>query len=229
MQRRAMVLLGLLALVPGAAMAANTWVEGKHYALLKVAQRTTVPAGKVEVLEVFSYGCPGCNGFQPIMERLKANLPANAQLAYLHASFNQSESWPMFQRAFLTAQALGIADRTHQAIFDAVWKTGELAVVNPNGRLKSPQPTLEDAAKCYARLTGVKPEVFLATARSFSVETRVKASDAQVKAMQIPSTPCIVVNGKYRVNMQSVSSFDDFIGIVNFLVAKEAGAAAGAR
>jgi thiol:disulfide interchange protein DsbA len=135
----------------------------------------------------------------------------------------------MFQRAYLTAQALGIADRTHQAMFDAVWKTGELAVVNPTGRVKSPQPTLEDAARCYARLTGVKPEVFLATARSFSVETRVKASDAQVKAMQVPGTPCIIVNGKYRVNMQSVSSFDEFLGIVNFLVAKEAAAPAAAR
>ncbi len=153
MQRRALALLGLLAFVPGAAMAAaNTWVEGKHYALLGVPQRTTVPAGKVEVLEVFSYGCPACNRFQPVMEKLKANLPAGAQLAYLHASFNQSESWPMFQRAYITAQALGIADRAHQAIFDAVWKTDELAVVDQrSGRLKTPKPTIEDAARCYAR------------------------------------------------------------------------------
>jgi thiol:disulfide interchange protein DsbA len=216
-------LLGLLAFVPGAAPAAHTWTEGKHYAVLAVPQRTTVPAGKVEVLEVFSYGCTGCNRFQPVMEKLKANLPANAQLAYLHASFNQSESWPMFQRAYITAQVLGIADRTHQAIFDAVWKTEELAIVDERtGRLKSPKPTIEDAARCYARLAGVKPEIFLATARSFGVETKIKASDVQVKAMQVPSTPCIVVNGKYRVNMQSVASLDEFIDIVKFLVAKEA-------
>jgi protein dithiol oxidoreductase (disulfide-forming) len=230
MQRRGLVLLGLLALVPGAAMAASSWTEGKHYDVLKVVQRTTVPAGKVEVLEVFSYGCPACNGFQPIMDRLKANLPANAELAYLHASFNKAESWPMFQRAFLTAQALGIADRTHQAMFDAIWKSGELAVVNlQTGKIRSPQPALEDAARFYARVAGVKPETFLATAKSFSVETRVKASDAQVKAMQVPSTPCIVVNGRYRVNMQSVSSVDEFISIVKFLVAKETAAPAGAR
>ena len=47
--------------------------------------------------------------------------------------------------------------------------------------------------------------------------------------MQVPSTPCFVVAGKYRVNMQSVSSFDEFIGIVKFLVAKEAAAPAAAR
>jgi thiol:disulfide interchange protein DsbA len=223
MQRPALVLLGLLALVPGAVLAANAWTEGKHYMLLPVPQRTTVPAGKVEVLEVFSYACSGCNGFQPAMEKLKAGLPANAQLAYLHASFIPSESWPMFQRAYITAQALGIADRTHQAMFDAVWKTGELAVVDTrNGRLKNPQPTLEQAANCYARLAGVKPEVFLATARSFGVEARIKAWDAQVKAMQVPGTPCIVVAGKYRVNMQAMSTLDEFVDIVKFLVAKEA-------
>jgi thiol:disulfide interchange protein DsbA len=227
MQRRAVFLLGVLALAPLGAMAASApWVEAKHYEVLKVAQRTTVPAGKVEVLEVFSYACVACNGFQPIIERLKSSLPANAQLAYLHASFNQAESWPMFQRAYLTAQALGIADRTHQAMFDAIWKSGELAVVNMQTRkIRSPQPTLEDAARWYSKVAGVKPETFLATAKSFSVETRVKAADAQVKAMQVPSTPCIVVNGKYRVNMQSVSNFDDFIGVVKFLVAKEAAAA----
>ena len=181
-----------------------------------------MPAGKVEVLEVFSYGCIGCNSFEPVMKKLKASLPPNAQVAYLHASFNQAESWPMFQRAYFTAQALGIADRTHQAIYDAVWKTGELAVVDRAKRqLKNPQPTLADAARCYERLTGMKSDVFLATARSFSVEAKMRAADKQVFAMQVPETPCIVVNGKYRVNMHSLSTMDEVGELVNHLVARE--------
>ncbi len=214
------MLVGLDAL--GARAASDRWVEGRNYVVLKPAQHTNVPAGKVEVLEVFSYGCPYCNRFQPVIERLKKSLPPNAQMSYLPASFSVAEDWPTFQRAYLTAQTLGIADRAHQAIYDAVWKTGELAIFAPGtNQLKSPLPSLEDVARCYGRITGVKPEDFLLAARSFSVDFKVKAADKQVIAMEIPSTPCIVVNGKYRISMDSVRSPEDVIDLVNTLVARE--------
>ena len=199
-----------------------TWVEGRNYVPLDSVQHTHVAAGKVEVLEVFSYGCPACNAFQPVIQQLERNLPANAQMAFLPASFSRAEDMPMFQRAFLTAQILVVAERAHQAIYDAVWKTGELAVVDPTSRaLKPALPTLEDAARCYGRITGVKPEEFLRAARSFSVDTRMRAADSQIITMGAPGTPCLVVNGKYRVELDSLHSVRDIIDIVKFLVNKE--------
>jgi thiol:disulfide interchange protein DsbA len=216
-------MLGIVALVLAPlSQAAQAWTEGRSYDVITPAQRTSVPSGTVEVMEVFSYGCPGCNGFQPVMAALEHSLPPNAQMAFLPASFKPEEDWVMFQRAYFAAQTLGISARTHQAIFDAVWKTGELGIADPaTRRLKVPQPSIEDAAKCYQRLTGVKPEVFLSTARSFSVDLKMRAADAQVIAMQVPSTPCIVVNGKYRVNLDSLQSQDDLISLVRYLVDKE--------
>jgi protein dithiol oxidoreductase (disulfide-forming) len=198
-----------------------TWVEGKNYVLLNPVQHTHVAPGKVEVLEVFSYGCPACNSFQPVMEKLVRSLPANAQITLLPASFSAAEDMPMLQRAFFAAQALGVADRAHQSIFDAVWKTGELAVVDPiTRRSKSPLPTLEDAARCYGRITGVKPEELLRAARSLGVEVKMRATDAQISAMQVPGTPCLVVDGKYRVELDTLSSAADVIDLVNLLVKK---------
>jgi thiol:disulfide interchange protein DsbA len=216
-------MFGILALVlTPLSQAAQAWTEGSNYEVITPAQPTSVPSGKVEVMEVFSYGCPFCNGFQPMMAALEHSLPPNARMAFLPASFKPEEDWVMFQRAYFAAQALGISARTHQAIFDAVWKTGELGIADPvSGRLKVPQPSIEDAAKCYQRLTGVKPEVFLSTARSFSVDLKMRAADAQVVAMQVPSTPCIVVNGKYRVIMDSLQSQDELISLVRYLVDKE--------
>jgi len=217
---RVVLLAGLFALVARAN--AGTWVEGTNYVRLNPVQQTHVAAGKVEVLEVFSYGCPGCNQFQPAMESLKRSLPANAQLAFLPASFSAAEDWPMFQRAYFTAQSLGVADQAHQAIFDAVWKTGELAVFDPKTHgLKREQPTLEDAARCYGRITGVKPIAFLQAAHTFDVDRKIRAADAQVIAMQVPSTPCLVVNGKYRIELGTLKSTDDIIDLVRFLVSKE--------
>jgi thiol:disulfide interchange protein DsbA len=219
------LLLMLTGVGPSAAFAVpGRWVEGRNYVLLSPVQHTSVPAGKIEVMEVFSYGCPVCDRFQPVIERIKKSLPANAQMVFLPASFIPAEDWPMFQRAYFAAQALGVADKTHQAIFDAVWKTGELATVDPTTHaLKKPQPSLEDAAHCYGRLTGIKPEDFLNAARSFSVDVKMKAADAKVMQMQVPGTPCIVVNGKYRINMDSLSSQDDVVELVKYLVAKESG------
>ena len=216
-------MLGVLALIlVPVSQAAQTWTEGTHYDLLSPAQRTNVAAGKVEVMEVFSYGCPGCNQFQPVMAALEHSLPANAQMVFLPAAFHPEEDWTMLQRAYFTAQALGISARTHQAIFDAVWKTGELSISDPaTRRLKNPLPSIEDAAKCYERLTGVKSGLFLATARSFGVDVKMRAADSQVNAMQVPGTPCLVVNGKYRVNLDSLRTQDDVISIVRFLVDKE--------
>jgi thiol:disulfide interchange protein DsbA len=217
----ALLAVAVLAAVSDA-RAAQTWTEGRDYLLLSPTQATSVPDGKIEVMEVFSYACIACNGFQPVMERLRRTLPANAEITLLPASFNPAEDWPMFQRAYFAAWTLGIAERTHQAMFDAVWKTGELAISDPTThRLRSPQPSLEDAARCYARLAGINPAEFLATARSFAVEMRIRAADAQVAAMQVPGTPCIVVNGKYRVNMDSVGSGDELIDLVRFLVSRE--------
>jgi protein dithiol oxidoreductase (disulfide-forming) len=223
-----MLTLAALALAPAAqtapaAQAARDWTEGTNYVLLTPPQPTSVPAGKVEVMEVFSYGCPACNAFQPVMERLRRSLPKNAQLVFLPAAFNAAEDWPMLQRAYFTAQFLGIAERTHQGIFDAVWKPGgALAISDPDThRLKNPLPSIEDAARVYARLAGVKPEEFLAMARSFGVDLKMRAADAQIAAMEVPGTPCLVVNGKYRIILDSLASAGQIIELVNYLVAKE--------
>ena len=72
---------------------------------------------------MFSYACPACNQFQPYMRKLEHSVPANVVIDFVPASFNPAEDWPMFQLAYVTAQTLGIADKTHDAMFDAVWTT----------------------------------------------------------------------------------------------------------
>jgi thiol:disulfide interchange protein DsbA len=206
-------LIGSTALVLGLATVANaaTYEAGKHYDVLPQAQRTNVAPGKVEVMEVFSYGCPACDHFQPTMKKLKAALPANAQLAYLPASWNAAENWPTFQRAYLTAKSLGVADKAHDQMFEAIWDAGgELAIQEngPQSPLKKKLPTIEDIARFYQRITGVKAADFVA-------------------ASKVTGTPTLVVNGKYRINNDAIQTPDEFIGLVKFLVAKESATAKG--
>jgi protein dithiol oxidoreductase (disulfide-forming) len=217
----ALIAVVLYALVLPARAAPGQWVEGTNYVVLDPAQPTTVPADKVEVMEIFSYACPFCAKFEPIIDQIEHGLPHYAQMVFLPAAFIPTEDWPMFQQAYFAAQSLGIADRTHQAMYDAVWKTGQLATVDQStNQLKHPMPSLEDAARYYSQLTGVSEQKFLTAARSFGVANEMRQADAQITAMQVPGTPCIVVDGKYRVVMESLSSPEDVVSVVKFLVAK---------
>ena len=215
------ILLAWLALGP-LSWADTTWVEGQHYFTVQPAQPTAVPRGKVEVIEVFSYGCPACNLFYPIIDKLKAALPAQARLGYLPASWHPEEGWKTFQRAFFAAQALGLVERTHAAMFDAIWKSGELATLDSTTRTPLKQlPTIVDVSKFYARVAHEKAEDFLDAAHSFSVDASMKQADAQIKAYQVDETPTVIVNGKYRLSPRSAGGNDQFVSLVKWLVKRE--------
>jgi thiol:disulfide interchange protein DsbA len=68
---------------------------------------------------------------------------------------------------------------------------------------------------------GVKEDTFLAAAKSFGVETRMKNADAFVNNTQALSTPTFIVNGKYRLNAESAGNYDNVIEVVKYLIAKE--------
>src|ERR1700738_5429917 len=76
--------------------AGQNWTEGTNYFPVIPAQHTDVPAGKIEVAEIFSYACPFCAQINPLMQPLKKSLPRNAQLVFVPASFNAYEDWPIF-------------------------------------------------------------------------------------------------------------------------------------
>jgi len=187
------------------AAAANTdWKEGQHYIVLS---KPVPPAsGKVEVVEVFSYACPHCAHFQPYVDQLKAALPKQVQVSYMPVVFNPS--WEPLARAFYTAQSLGVLDKTHQALFDALHRDHK------------PLRTLEDLAGFYAGF-GVNPESFLSTAKSFVVEGNLTQGRERALAYEIESTPTLIVNGKYRLDSSSAGGQAEAIALAQWLVAKE--------
>ncbi len=199
------------------------WIEGKQYFLIEPAQPTSHP-GKIEVTEVFSYGCPACNGFHSTVDQIARSLPSNAVMNYLAASFRPDENWPMYQRAFYAAQALDLVGKTHDAMFDAVWKSGELATYDlkaSNLKPKAAWPTIDDAAKFYAKY-GVTAQEFIGVANSFTVNTRMKRADDLMKAYGVDSTPTMIINGKYRFTPITAGGFAQSIELTQWLVAKEA-------
>jgi thiol:disulfide interchange protein DsbA len=205
----ALLLAGLFA-VPAAFAAdgaAPKWQAGEDYQVIDPPVPVATP-GKVEVLEVFSYACPHCAHFQPYAEKLKASLPANAQFSLLPADFQ--ERWVMFARGFYAAQALGLVEKTHQALFDALWRDN------------LPIASLDQQADFYAQ-NGADKNNFLSTAQSFVIEGDLAQIRQKEAAYGVDSTPTLIINGKYRVVAESARKigFEEMVQIAQYLVAQE--------
>ena len=208
LKRLGLLLAGLVAtstLFAADAAAPAAWEEGKNYFLVDPPQ-PTASGDKIEVLEVFSYACPHCAHFQPTAEEIKKALPAGAVFTYMPAVFNPS--WEPYARAYYTAESLGVVDKTHQDLFDALHRD------------HLPMRTIDDLAGFYAQ-HGVDKAKFLATSGSFEVESKLQRAAQIVKADGVDGTPSIIVNGKYRVTGASAGGYPQVVQVVDYLVKKE--------
>ncbi len=189
--------------------AARQWQLGTDYFLIDPRQPTST-GDKIEVVEVFSYACPHCAHFQPTIEELKSKLPKNAQFVLLPALFNNPQ-WEPFARAFYTAKSMGVLDKTHQALFDALHRD------------HLPLLSVDVMANNFYSKYGVNPSTFISTADSFVIESQLQHGDQLVRAYGVASTPTLVVNGKYRVEMNSDHKIgpSEMVDIVLFLVKQE--------
>ena len=201
--RFALLLLLLLLLLAHAA----TPVAGVDYVEIPNGKPFAPLNGKVEVVEVFGYTCIHCAHFEPTRAAWKKTLPRDVQLTPVPAAFGGY--WIPYARAFFAAQQLGVQPRTHQAVFDALHKTGALPIQNA-----SP----EEIAGFYAS-QGVDRARFMAALRGPQVDAQLARARDWVAAAGVEGTPTIIVNGKYRVI--GGRTYDDMLKIAERLVARE--------
>lgn len=219
-KRFALLLVGLFAVsscnadqnaAAPAVPATRDWQLGSDYLLIDPRAPTTT-GDKIEVVEVFSYACPHCAHFQPSIDELKSKLPKNTQFVLLPAVFNPQ--WEPFARAFYTAKSMGVLDKTHQALFDALHRDHQQLY------------SIDALANIFYANYGVNPTTFLSTASSFVIESQLARGDQLVRAYGASSTPTLIVNGKYRVEMSSERKIgpQEAIEIVLYLVQQETAA-----
>ncbi len=210
--RSLILIVGLVAasVAFGADAGAPKWEAGKSYLVIDPPQPTKT-GNKIEVLEVFSYACPHCAHFQPYAQKLKASLPKTAEFRLMPADFQPV--WVLFARGFYVANGLGLIDKTHQAMFDAIYRDHQ------------PMGTLDQIADFYAA-HGADKATFLSTAESFVIDGDLAQAHRMEVNYGIDSTPTLIVNGKYRIVANSAEKigFDEMVEIAQYLVAKEAAA-----
>ncbi|QGW66541.1 thioredoxin domain-containing protein [Lysobacter soli] len=189
-------------------------VAGTDYVEIAGGQPSEPTGGKIEVVEVFGYTCPHCAHFEPLVEAWKAKQPADVKFVALAAPFGGY--WEPYARAFYTAQTMGVLDKTHEAVFNAIHVDKVLPV--------QPLPTNEQIGAFYAKY-GVDGKQFASTMSSFAIEGKMKRAGQFIARSGVDSTPTMVINGKYKVTGKG---FEDTLRIADHLIAQERAAKGGA-
>lgn len=197
----------LVAVQPIAFAADGSIDEGIEYQRVVPPQPTRVPDNKIEVLELFWYGCPHCYAFEPYLQKWIENKPVDVAFRRMPAQLNPE--WKIHAAAYYVAEELGISDKLHRALFDAMHKEHK--------RLD----TVDALAEFFGQY-GVSKESFLAAYNSFAVRAKMRHSEQQVRRYGINGVPAIVVAGKYRTSATMAGgNFEDLLKVVNYLVDKE--------
>ncbi|MES2870237.1 MAG: thiol:disulfide interchange protein DsbA/DsbL [Pseudomonadota bacterium] len=180
-------------------------VAGETYVELANPVPVAKP-GKIEVVELFWYGCPHCYAFEPVVNPWAEKLPADVNFVRLPAMFGGP--WDAHGQMFLTLEAMGVEHKVHAAVFEAIQKEGK--------RLAKP-----DEMADFLATQGVDKDKFLATYNSFAIAGKIKQAKELAQKYGVTGVPTMVVNGKYRFDLGTSGGAEGTLNVADQLIAKE--------
>jgi thiol:disulfide interchange protein DsbA len=187
---------------PAAAQA--TPRDGRDFRLVKPQQATEAPAGKIEVIEFFWYGCPHCNALEPVIKEWVAKLPADVAFRRVHVPFGDRRH----QQLFYTLEAMGKADALGDKVFHAIHVDRD---------------RLDTVDRMTAMLSrhGVDRKQFTDTFESFAVRTKMRRATQVSEAYGVDGVPAMAVNGKYYTSPSMAGSNQAALRVMDALIAQE--------
>ena len=189
------------------------WLEGKSYTTLVPAQPTSVTPDKVEVLEVFWYGCTHCFHLDPMLENWRHQGKAPfVEFGRVPVMWNDMHRW--HARLFYTIEALGKLEQLHAVVFREIHVKNNLLVA------QDPAET-ERLQRTFLKANGVSDADFDRTYRSFAVETKLQRAEQLTRRYKVTGVPVMVVNGKYTADVASAGTEPQLLSLIDDLAASE--------
>ena len=195
-------LLTLALVVLSVPLHAAALVEGTDYRTLDPPQHSD-SNDKIEVIEFFSYGCPHCNEFYPLITAWAAKLPKDVALKRVATGFGRT-AWTNLAKAYYSFEATGDLNRLDGQIFHAIHE--EHAPLFD-----------EKAIQTWGAKHGVDSAKFLTAFGSFGVNTKLNQAEQMVESYKIEGVPSLAVGGKYVV---MGTSFEQMLSNADALIAK---------
>jgi thiol:disulfide interchange protein DsbA len=187
------------------AWAADAPVEGQDYQLLNPPQPTSMP-GKIVVTEFFSYQCPHCYQFFPVVTSWANKLPKDVLFERVPVSLGRS-NWVPIEQAFYALQAMDKLEQLDRLIFNAI-------------NVQSVQLFDEASITAFVAKQGIDPAQFKAAYDSFGVKSSVARAEQQMRTHRVQGTPTLVVDGKYVILNEGTKGFEDLLARTDRVIAK---------
>lgn len=200
-----LILIGALFVVPQIGAEAAPYKEGTHYQRLDKPVRTSDPR-RIEVAEVFWYGCSHCFTFEPMAREWASKLPKD--VSFVHSPAIWHPTMELHARAYYTAKALKALDQVHIPLFEAL-------------NLQKKKLASKAAIGEIFTSAGVEQEKFDKTFDSFGVTSAVRQADARQRGFKTEGTPELVVNGKYRINARMGGGHGGMLEVASYLIEQE--------
>lgn len=191
---------------------AGKWQAERHYRVVSPPQATSVGADKVEVIEIFWYGCGACFVLDPYLETWKKSKPAHVEFVRVPVTWNAGAK--LHARLYYTLQALKQDDRLHTKVFDTIHRGG-------NGLLGRDEASTLPVMLAWAKQNGIEEKVFTDAWNSMWVNTRLRQADETVRRYRAEGTPFMVINGKYTTDVGSAGGIPQMINLINDLANAE--------
>ena len=201
MKKIVMLLVGLM--MATLVHAAPLFKEGEHYEVVKATA-----TAKPEVLEFFSYFCPHCYHFEPIVADLKKSLPQGVEFKRNPVAFLGREMGPELQRAFAVATLLDVEAKFSSVIFKKIQDD------------RQPPQSRADIKALFESI-GVAGNEYDGAVDSFAVSGLVAQFDRNTAEMNIRGVPATVINGRYLLKTESVKSTEEYKALVQYLLNKK--------
>lgn len=178
---------------------------GVHYELLDNPTKVRDPS-KIEVTEVFWFGCNHCYALEPYIARWKRDIPLDVTFIKSPATWN--DMLKTHATIYYTAKALGIEQQFVPAAFNTIQNEGKMLTGNTE-------------LEYYFRGFDVQKDRYKAVSTSFGVRNAVDQADKKMKEWKVTGVPSLVVNGKYKVAASRSVRTDELFDVVDFLIDKE--------
>jgi len=176
--------------------------EGEHYKVLDLKT-----SKKPMVTEFFSFYCPHCNSFEPIIQQLKQQLPKDATLQKNHVSFMGGKMGLPMSKAYATMIALKVEDKMIPVMFNRIHNMRK----PPRDEAELRQIFIDE---------GIDAKKFDAAYNGFAVDSMVRRFDKAFKDSGLSGVPAVIVNNRYLVEAQGINGLDEYFELVNFLLKK---------
>jgi len=160
--------------------------------------------GRAEVLELFWYGCPHCHQLEPLLDGWRARHP---KVAFNRLPAVLGDSWSVHARAYYAAESLGVLERIHKPLFDAIHVAGK-------------QFNDESSLAAFAGGLGLDANRFRQAMSAFGVDAKVRQALETTRRVGLDGVPALVVNGRYLTSPALTGSRERTLDVLDFLVTR---------